>query len=56
MLQPPPNGDVYEFVAQFQTNPDAWGVVVAWDAYKAFVGTALPGFIQDMSATQGVPV
>lgn len=56
MLAPPPNGNVYDFVAQNQTNPDAWGVVVAWDAYKAFIGTALPGFTDDMQNINGVAI
>ena len=56
MLAPPPNGDVYEFIAQAQTNPDAWGVVVAWDAYRTMLTEALPGFVADMTGTMGVAV
>lgn len=56
MLDPPPNGNVYEFVAQGQPNPDAWGVVLAWDWFSTFVNTALPGFIDDMTGAGGVAI
>jgi hypothetical protein len=56
MLDPPPQGDPYELLPAGQTNPDAWGCVIAWDAYKTLAGVALPGFINDMQILQGVPM
>jgi hypothetical protein len=56
MLAPPPNGNVYDFVNLGQSNPDAWGVVIAWDWFSVLVTTALPGFIADMTDVNGVTI
>ena len=57
MMAPPPNGDPYDLVDPGQTNPEAWGAVVAWSAYATFAGGGvLDGFINDMYATQGVAI
>lgn len=54
MLPPPPQGSPYDLLPPGQTNPFAWGCVIAWDAYRTFTNQVLDESISDMAILQGV--
>jgi hypothetical protein len=54
MLEPPLNGSPYDLLPEGQSNPDAWGWIIAWDAYRLFAGQVLGEAISDMNILQGV--
>jgi hypothetical protein len=56
MLAPPPNGDVASLIPPGMTNPEAWAVVISWDAWRTFAGQALSEGLDDIQYLNGVPI
>lgn len=56
MMEPPPQGNPFELLPPGIGNPEAWGNVLAWNAFQALCTQAMPDFLAEMQLIQGVAI
>jgi hypothetical protein len=54
MQPPPPQGDPYELVPPGISNRELEGVLLAWENWQFFAGTAIDQGIADLYGSQGI--
>jgi hypothetical protein len=55
MLPPPPQGSPFDLLPPGIATPEAWGNVIAWDAFRTFGGQVLDQAMADMQVLGGIP-
>lgn len=56
MIPPPQQGNVYDTIPPNIGNPEAWGVVAAWEAWQLFAGQAIDQSLAELQGLDGIPV
>jgi hypothetical protein len=54
MMPPPPQGDPMELVPPNMTNPEAWAMVVSWDAWRVFGGQVIDDALAELQGSGGI--